>query len=517
MVNAVADLTDQVARAKAAFAASDYQGCVAWCRQILSRDARNVTALHVMGCAHFRLGQRVFGTAAMEAAVKLAPDDPSLAMDYGVALAGSGRREAGIKTLLALAEQIPHHPDLALRLVPLLRDAGHHDMVLAMLFDAVAHAPTHVGLRCDLATELASLLRLDDALIHLAVAEYLDPDHPAVQTNLGIILQARGDLDGAERRYRRALALGSTSHLPHLNLATVLLTRPDLDRGFAELEYRLLPRYPKPLPPRWRGERLDGRRLLVLPEQGLGDMIQFARFLPALAGFGGEVVVACDPELVRLFSGLPVGVHDISTGIPSADLSVSIMSLPSILKPTLAGLEGQGAYLPPPPEAFDLPHGHGLKVGLVWGAGASTKPSYAGRSLARRSCALEVMAPLGAIPGVSLFSLQKGPPLAQLAGSGLAIGDLSARLHDLADTAAAMAGLDLVISVDTSVAHLAGALGKPLWVLLAPGQADYRWGVGGSRTPWYPQARLFRATQAGWPALIADVADELTLLGRLAK
>lgn len=510
----VTDPADQLARAKAAFAANEYQDCVARCRRILDHDSHNVAALHVMGCAHFRLGQRVFGTAAMEAAVKLAPDDLSLMMDYGVALAGCGQREAGTRTLLALAERHPHHPDLVMRLAPLLRDAGQHDQVLALLSAAVAQVPDHVSLRCELASELASLLHLDDALIHLAVAEYMAPDHAAIQTNMGIILQARGDLIGAEGRYRRAMELAPGSYLPHLNLATVLLTRPDLDRGFAELEHRPLPRYPGPLPPRWRGERLDGRTLLVLPEQGLGDMIQFARFLPALAEFGGEVVVGCDPELERLFSTLPVRVHHIATGLPPADLSIPIMSVPIILKPTVADLECQGAYLSPPYDSFGLPKTGGVKVGLVWAAGASIAPTYSGRSLARRSCPLEAMAPLTTLPGVTLFSLQKGPQAARLAGAGLPIHDLSDRIHDLADTAAAMAGLDLVISVDTSVAHLAGAMGRPLWVLLAPGQADFRWGAGITHTPWYPHARLFRGTQAGWPALIADVATQLAMLAK---
>lgn len=510
-MNVSADLIGQVAEAKAAFAAEDYLGCVARCRLILGHDARNAAALHVMGCAHFRLGRRVFGTAAMEAAVKLAPDDPTLLLDYGMALAGCGREAEASRVLLPQSDSLTGDPDLVMRLMPLLRETGHQDRVLALLSNAVNQSPDHVILRSELAAELASLLRLDEALMHLAVAEYLAPDNGAVQTNIGIILQARGDLEGAEARCRRAMALTPEVALPRFNLATVLLTKLDLDRGFAALENRHLPNYPGMIPPRWTGEPLAGRRLVVLPEQGLGDMIQFSRFLPALTRLGGEVILACDPELERLFRCLPVQVQDIAKGIPPADLSIPIMSLPEILKPSLAGLEGQGAYLSPPrDQSFPLPEGKGVKVGVVWAAGASTSPSYSGRSLARRSCPLEALASLATIPDVTLYSLQKGPRTTDLRGCGFPIHDLSDSIHDLADTAAAMAQLDLVISVDTSVAHLAGALGKPLWLMLAYGQADFRWCVGTSRTPWYPSARLFRGTQAGWPELAARLVDELS-------
>lgn len=514
-MTAVSPLPHHLAQAQAAFAAGDYSGCVGHCRELLRRDATHVAALHVMGCAHIRLGRRLLGVAALEAAVKLAPDDAPLLTDYATALSACGRTDDAGRISLAVAGKRPRDPDSVCRLVPLLRDGGHHDEVLALLTGAVVHTPDHVGLRVDLAMELASLLRLDEALIHLAVAEYLKPDDAAIQTNLGIILQARGDLAGAAERHRRARDLAPDSPLPPLNLATTLLTGLDLEGGFATLEHRPLPDYGVPLPPRWRGEEVRGKRLLVLAEQGLGDMIQFARFLPSLARRGAEVVVACEPDLLRLFATLPVEVCSIADPLPPADLWLPFLSLGALLKPEVTDLARSVPYLSAPMQSPVVPpETEGLKVGLVWAAGASIKPSYSGRALARRSCPLDAMAPLAALDGISLFSLQKGPAVAELTASGLPIHDLSGRLHDLADTAAAITQLDLVISVDTSVAHLTGAMGKPLWLLLAHGQADFRWGVGTHGTPWYPQARLFRATQAGWPDLLAEIAAELALAAR---
>jgi hypothetical protein len=161
--------------------------------------------------------------------------------------------------------------------------------------------------------------------------------------------------------------------------------------------------------------------------------------------------------------------------------------------------------------------GDGLRVGVVWAASASASAGYAGQALARRSCPLSSFGALAAVPGVTLFSLQKDPrAVADLRRSGLPIGDLSGELGDFADTAALIARLDLVVSVDTAVAHLAGSVGTPLWVLLGPGQADYRWGPDGEATAWYPRARLFRAGVGGWSPLVETVAAELAQAARQA-
>jgi tetratricopeptide (TPR) repeat protein len=343
-------------------------------------------------------------------------------------------------------------------------------------------------------------------------------------SSIGVLHQALGNLDAAIQHHRRATELAPDSHQAHVNLATAFLTRFDLDEGFAALERRLaLPQMPRPnlTAPRWRGEPLEGRRLLVTAEQGLGDIIQFARFLPDLGSFGGEVVVECPDELTRLFAILPGVAACTRLGDlpPQVDVTIPILSLPFILGCTVERLAGDIPYLGPIRDSrFDLPSGDrssagdDLKVGLVWAAKPGVGEIYVRRSLDRRSCPLDILAPLTEIPGIRFYSLQKGAAVAALPQSGLPIQDLGSGLDDLADTAAAIAALDLIISVDTSVAHLAGAMGKPLWVLLAPGQADYRWGMGCDSTAWYPQARLFRASLAGWASLIPIVARRLALM-----
>jgi tetratricopeptide (TPR) repeat protein len=431
-----------------------------------------------------------------------------------------GRRAEAIGVLAAGGEYHPDDPDLAAKLAPLLTADGRHAEAQAVLAGALGAAPGRTDLHRLLAAEYAADLRLDEALRHLTAADRLTPDHPAILSSIGVLHQALGNLDAAIQHHRRATELAPDSHQAHVNLATAFLTRFDLDNGFAALERRLaLPQMPRPnlTAPRWRGEPLEGRRLLVTAEQGLGDIIQFARFLPDLSSFGGEVVVECPDELARLFATLPgiAACTRLGDPTPQVDVTIPILSLPFILGCTAERLTGDIPYLGPLPDShFDLPSGNYLKVGLVWAAKPGVGEVYVRRSLDRRSCPLDVLAPLTEIPGIRVYSLQKGEAVAALPRSGLPIQDLGSGLGDLADTAAAIAALDLIISVDTSVAHLAGAMGKPLWVLLAPGQADYRWGMGSDSTAWYPQARLFRASPAGWASLIPTVARKLALMVR---
>jgi hypothetical protein len=297
-----------------------------------------------------------------------------------------------------------------------------------------------------------------------------------------------------------------------------LLARHDWAEGFAELEHRLTRRgTAKTGLPRWNGEPLDGRRLLVTDEQGYGDMMQYARFLPDAARYGGPVIVECQPGLERLFAMIP-GVSACTTfGAPRlpADLTVPMMSLPHVLGCSPEHLAASVPYLRAPSVSeTPVPDEPGYRIGIVWAAKPGDGSLYSRRALDRRSCPLETFRPLAELPGVRLYSLQKGPAGAELAASDLPIRDLGPGLRDFAATAAAVAAMDLVISVDTSVAHLAGGMGAPLWILLAAGQADYRWGPAGETTPWYPSARLFRADiGGGWPGLMARVAVALVSRG----
>lgn len=495
-------------RAQAAFARGDDADCAALCREQLRRAPRHAATLHLLGVARFRLGEGQGAVEALAGALQLAPADLALRLDHAWVLAETGQAGAAIQLLAEGARFHPGHPQLAARLAALLAAGGLHADAERVLEAGLRAAPGDLELRLLLAGELAADLRFPAALAHLSVAAALAPERSEVHCNLGLVRQGSGDLSRAVAAYRRAVALSPADNQAHMNLATALLTRGEFAEGFAQFEWRLGlagTRCAETGLPSWRGEALAGRRLLVTVEQGYGDMIQFARFLPPLAGLGGEVVLECPAALERLFAGIAGVTRIVPTdgSAGAADLAVPLLSLPFVLG---------ASSLPVPPylaapqgSAFPLPAGDGLKVGLVWAGRPAQGDSYVRRSLNRRSCPMDALAPLLAVPGASFYSLQveEGP----LPAGPLHV--LRPHLQDFADTAAAMAQLDLIISVDTAAAHLAGAMGRPLWVMLGPGQSDYRWGCEGEASPWYAQARLFRCPADGWAPLVGGVAAEL--------
>jgi hypothetical protein len=286
------------------------------------------------------------------------------------------------------------------------------------------------------------------------------------------------------------------------------MTLGDYRQGFAEYEHRLgLPgvRQPPAGLPRWQGDR-PVRGLLVTTEQGYGDMMQFVRFLPLLAGRAEAVWLECPAEMKRLFQGLPglAGVVGPGDEIPPVEAAIPLLSLPHLLD-SGADLRATAIpYIKAPSAGPSLPSDARPRIGLMW----SGRPAAAGdlfirRTLQRRHCRIEDLAPLWSIDRFRWFGLQIGQ-----AAPG-PVTDLSPLMTDFADSAALMSQLDLMISIDSAPAHLAGALGVPLWVMLGPGQADYRWGGAAGASPWYPKARLFRAGDAGWPALAAEMAAAL--------
>ncbi len=367
----------------------------------------------------------------------------------------------------------------------------------------------------NLAGLLYDLERFDEAMqAAWAVLDRHPGFAPACNT-LGNSLLALGRLEEAEAAFRQGLALAPRDAQMALNFAAVLLKRGNFREGWASYEARrLLPRLPPPwlpadLPP-WTGGALD-KPLLVHAEQGLGDCLHFCRYAPALAeGAGIAVVLQVPPELTRLLSGLNsarVRVVGRNEPVPACAAHLPLMSLPGLMPdqflpaPFLtADAEAAAAWRQ---RLSALP---GRKVGLVWAGDPRPFSKIAHLLDRRRSMRRDQLAPLAAVPGISLVSLQKGPAAAQ---RGLALHDWTAELGDMADTAALVAALDLVISVDTAVAHLAGALGKPVW-LLSRFDGCWRWLEGRDDSPWYPTLRLFRQPRHGdWAEVVRQVAKAL--------
>jgi len=297
-------------------------------------------------------------------------------------------------------------------------------------------------------------------------------------------LQRQGDLAGAIQRYRRCLELDPTVTVVRHNLCIALLTAGELEEGFSLYDLRYeAGRGPVAKPklsfPEWTGQPLWGRSILVWPEQGAGDHIMFARFAAELAERGARVSMLVPPPLVRLFSTLPVRIIPAEgrVSIPEHDFWTMSGSLPHRLGVGLSTLSA-GHYLP------DAPNGVGI------GVMARGNPAHgADRD---RSLPPEIAARLLALPGAR----------------SLHPDDTGAR--DFEATAGIIRGLERVISVDTSVAHLAGAMGKPTWILLQARDPDWRWMLGRSDSPWYPSARLFRQPSAGdWDSVVAEVQSAL--------
>ena len=343
-----------------------------------------------------------------------------------------------------------------------------------------------------------------------------NPDDPVALHNLGNALASRRQLKEAEGAFREALRLKPNLPDTHAGLGMALLTRGRFEQGFAEYDWRWRSRQMADearrwTVARWRGEPLEGRTLLVHAEQGFGDTLQFCRFTRLIQG--GRVVLEVPPALTRLLHNVE-GVAQVVTRadpLPQFDLHCPLMSLPLALQTTLKDLPTQVPYLRADPAEVEryrnrLAELPGLKVGLVWAARLNPRTAIAD---ARRSVSLDRLSPLGEIAGVSFVSLQTGSAAAEINTAGSQLRPFAVELRDFADTAAVIECLDLVITVDTAVVHLAGALGKRVW-LLNRFDASWRWLEGREDSPWYPSLRQFRQPSSGdWAPVIERVHRSL--------
>ncbi len=352
--------------------------------------------------------------------------------------------------------------------------------------------------------------------MHYERAIAIKPDYPQPHNNLGNILRAQNRYAEAIGHFGQACAIKPEFGQAQWNEGAARLAIGDFETGWQKYEWRrslgvVKPRGPQPL---WLGGgELEGKTILVYAEQGLGDTLQFARYAPLLARRGARVVLEVQPELKLLLATLQ-GIAAICArgeALPAFDWQTPLLSLPYAMGTTLQSIPAEIPYLSPSSDKLaewrPLLSQSGLpRIGIKWRANEHTG--------SKKSIPLELLRPLMATPGMSCVVLERDviEADARLLRELTDLAVPGPRLRDFSDTAAVVSMLDLVISVDTSVAHLAGALGKPLWLPLQFG-ADFRWLHDRADSPWYPSARLFRQHSTGdWPAVVAELAQELTAL-----
>jgi len=497
------------------------QDAVEACRRAVAIDAEFPDGWHNLGVALLIAGEMQDAESCHARAAALRPDYPEAFLGWGGALMALGR-EADAATRFAQAAALrpsyaEAHDSLGLAVMGL----GRIDEAERCFRRALAEQPDLAGAASHLGIALRRQDRADPAIACFRHALALMPDHPEAHNNLATALVEKRGLDEAEAHYRAALALTPDYADAHANLGMLLLTKGDLAAGWAEYEWRW--RQPRRVSfhsgfaqPQWRGENAAGRTLLVHAEQGFGDTIQFCRFAPLAAAKGLRVVLEVQTPLVRLLRGLPGLVQVIGRGetLPDFDLHCPMLSLPLALGTTLDTIPAETPYLAAEPEAvaewgasLAAASRAGRRVGLVWSGNASTRQPQSSGMDRRRSIDPRLLLPLADVPGLHLVSLQKdGPPPPE----GLPVTDLMARVDDFADTAALIANLDLVVSVDTAVAHLGAALGKPVW-LMDRFDACWRWLDGRADSPWYPGLRIYRQPAPGaWHMVVEAIARDLS-------
>jgi len=516
--------------------AGDLRGAEALYRDMIRRHPRRPETYHAhgnLGAIHLVEGRLAEAEACLRAALRLAPNDAGVLGNLGLALRGQGRLEEAVavhrKALgRAPTPATPGHMGALNNLGVSLTEHGEAAEAVACFERLLGMKPGDPNTLFNLAVALERADRPADAVAHYRAVLDRAPGHAGALNNLGNALGDLNALEEAQACYTRVLAADPEHADARWNRALARLALGDFANGWREYEWRwrapvMRDQRRRFVQPAWDGGPLAGRAILLHAEQGMGDTLQFLRYLPLVRAAGpARVVLEVQEPLLSLVAASPAaeGVEVVARaadfpgggGLPPFDLHAPLMSLPQLLDrpqpfapdapllrvPATASAAWAERLTAAAPDAR-------LRCGIVW-AGRRTHANDR-----RRSMPAAALAPLAAVPGVQLVSLQTGPAAADPAPwpDGRTPFDAAPFLADFAETAAALSALDLVVTVDTAVAHLAGTLGRPALVLL-PFAPDWRWMLGREDSPWYPSVRLFRQPEPGaWDAVVGRVAEVL--------
>jgi len=490
-------------------------------RQVLAAAPASFSARHMLGVLRAQQGDTGEALELLAAAVRQKPDAADALFNYANVLKQAERVEEALKCYdLALAAR-PRYPaarmaraELLNRLGNMMREAGRHEDALALYDRALGDIPDYADALNNRAVALWSMARHEEALAGFDSALAIRREYVEAYYNRGNALRDLLRLDEAKESYDRATQIDPLFAPAHRNKGFVALLQGDFAQGLPLYEWRkrLTPPieardYDKPL---WTGrEDISGKTIFLYIEQGLGDTIQFYRFVAPLLERGAHVILAVQDQLVRLLQSAVPKIELVgSRTVPGFDYHIPLMSLPLALGLTPQTIPALVPYLAP--EADRVAHWrerigcNGFKIGISW---QGARGGVTGRAIP-----LSHFAGLAHIPGVRLISLQKGFGTEQLVG-GPAVenlgADFDAGADAFLDSAAAMQSLDLVITLDSALAHLAGALNRPVWVALKQ-LPDWRWFLGRGDSPWYPSMRLFRQkTDGDWACVFAEMGSQV--------
>jgi tetratricopeptide (TPR) repeat protein len=468
-----------------------------------------------MGLALTLAGKFADAVPAFRRAIELSPDFFDAHLHLGNTLNSLTQHEDAIVVFRLACKLKPDSAEAFRGLGTALRDSGQLHEAIPVLRQSLEIQPESSPNHNDLGVALALTDRVDDAIISFRKAVQIQPDNAVAVKNLAVALAEKGQYAEAIATLDQAIQLKPDLPAAHGNLALLLLMKGDFERGWREYEWRSRVQLTLFVPPRnfaqprWDGGSLQGKTILLHSEQGFGDTIQFVRYLPMVAKHGGRIILDCQKELVRLLRKAPAVDTIIATGdpLPRFDCHCPLLSLPLAFSTNLNSIPADIPYLSPDPAAAARWKSRietsppAFKVGLVWAGSAKNKLDR------KRSIPFNEITKL-ATPCIHFFSLQKGRD-PQSPPPEMTFTDWTGQLNDFDDTAALIANLDLVIAVDTAVAHLAGAMGKPIWMMI-PFVPDWRWLLNRNDSAWYPTVRLFRQKSPGdWPGVIQSVADAL--------
>ena len=437
---------------------------------------------------------------------------------------GAGRLHDAERILNRILSAVPHEPRVLHEKGVLLFRSGRHEAAAEMIEHAIRLAPEAMAFRRSLCPIYERLGRYDDALRvgHEALATA--PGDLQTLHNLALTHYRKLELDHCIALARRALAVDPAAPGPHLQLAEALLLSGEFAGGLREYEWRYRiagapPLLPPTDRPQWDGTPLVDATLLLIADQGFGDSIQFSRYIPWVCARCTRVVIAADPLLHPLIRQVQPALELVESWdrCPPFAAYCPLSGLPRLHGTTLDTIPGEIPYLHADPARAevwrarlqDLLQPGTRRIGISW-AGRPTHNNDHNRSIS-----LDAFAPIAGMDGISLVSLQKGPAQQAIANyfDRAALLNLGAEISDFVDTMAIIEALDLVVCVDTALAHLAGAMGKPVWILL-PYAPDWRWLLGRSDSPWYPTARLFRQSNPGdWSSVVRRIAEALSKAG----